>query len=106
MCFFSTSSFCPAFSFASQLQHKIFPPAGSHWYSHDFTTSTSGSKWASARTAVDFAVPFCPLIKTPPIEGFMALRINSFLHFFLPNDGGKRIIKTMCMTHYISRKVG
>jgi len=36
----------------------------------------SGKRLARARTAVDLAVPFSPLIKTPPIFGFITLRIR------------------------------
>ena len=41
------------------------------------TTSTGGSTAVSARTAVDFAVPFSPRTSTPPIAGEMALRISA-----------------------------
>ena len=37
------------------------------------TTSISGSRRDSARTAVDFAVPRSPRISTPPMAGLMAL---------------------------------
>ena len=35
-------------------------------------SSIGGKRLASARTAVDFAVPFSPSIKTPPMDGLMA----------------------------------
>src|SRR6266851_153860 len=41
------------------------------------TTSCSGRSLASARTAVDLPVPFSPRMRTPPIVGTMALRINA-----------------------------
>ena len=37
--------------------------------------------WVSApnaRTAVDLAVPFSPLMRTPPILGFIKLKIKAF----------------------------
>ena len=35
-------------------------------------SSIGGKRLASARTAVDFAVPFSPSIKTPPMDGLIA----------------------------------
>ncbi|KAA3656893.1 MAG: hypothetical protein DWQ04_29705, partial [Chloroflexi bacterium] len=44
----------------------------------------SGSKAASARDAVDFAVPRSPRIRTPPICGLTAFRINARIIFSCP----------------------
>jgi hypothetical protein len=41
------------------------------------TTSTGGSTAVSARTAVDFAVPFSPRTSTPPIAGETAFKISA-----------------------------
>ena len=41
------------------------------------TTLISGNNAARARAAVDLAVPRSPRIRTPPILGLMALRINA-----------------------------
>jgi len=49
----------------------------------------SGSKAARDLTAVDFAVPFSPLISTPPIEGLMAFRIRAFFNFSCPTIAEK-----------------
>ena len=46
---------------------------GLHLYWHPEMTSISGSNAANDRTAVDFAVPFLPRIRTPPILGFIVL---------------------------------
>ncbi len=46
---------------------------GSHEKRHPATTATSGMRAASARTAVDFAVPFSPRTRTPPTAGLTAL---------------------------------
>jgi hypothetical protein len=43
------------------------------------TTSISGSSSASARTAVDFAVPLGPLTSSPPIAGLTALSSSARL---------------------------
>src|SRR5262249_49075583 len=43
------------------------------------TTSISGNRRESARTAVDFAVPLWPRIRTPPIIGLMAFSSNASL---------------------------
>src|SRR5262247_3249552 len=47
--------------------------AGSQENRHPATTATSGRIAASARTMVDFAVPFSPRASTPPIAGDTAL---------------------------------
>ena len=36
-------------------------------------SSIGGNRFASARTAVDLAVPFSPSISTPPMDGLIAL---------------------------------
>ena len=36
-------------------------------------SSIGGNRFASARTAVDLAVPFSPSINTPPMDGLIAL---------------------------------
>src|SRR5262249_24593326 len=43
------------------------------------TTAMSGNRRASARTAVDFAVPLWPRISTPPITGLMAFSSSASL---------------------------
>lgn len=48
--------------------------AGSQEKRQPGTTSTCGISVASARTAVDFAVPFSPRTRTPPTCGETALR--------------------------------
>ena len=55
----------------------------SQWNGH-LDTFLSGSRSASALTAVDFAVPFSPLMSTPPMAGFMTLRIRAFFISFCP----------------------
>src|SRR5690349_16783915 len=47
--------------------------AGSQEYGQPGTTGTGGSSAASARTIVDFAVPFSPRTRTPPTAGDTAL---------------------------------
>jgi hypothetical protein len=52
------------------------------------TTSISGSSAASARAAVDFAVPRSPRISTPPIRELIALRTSArFIRFLIHNRG-------------------
>jgi hypothetical protein len=53
--------------------------AGSHANGQSATTSISGSSSASARTAVDFAVPLGPLMSRPPIAGLTALSSSARL---------------------------
>ena len=48
------------------------------------TTSTAGSTAASARTAVDFAVPFSPRTSTPPIAGDTALSTSASRRSSIP----------------------
>ena len=54
--------------------HHISPCRNTSPNRHPATTVTSGRIAASARTMVDFAVPFSPRTSTPPIEGDTALR--------------------------------
>ncbi len=51
--------------------------AGEHEKRQPATTSTGGRTAVSARTAVDFAVPFSPRTSTPPIAGEIALRMSA-----------------------------
>ena len=51
--------------------------AGSQENRQSGTTVTAGSSAASARTAVDFAVPFSPRTSTPPTPGCTALSSNA-----------------------------
>ena len=44
----------------------------------DYMASTGGKRSASARTAVDFAVPFSPCIKTPPSLGLTTFSTSAF----------------------------
>lgn len=55
-----------------------------------------GNKAAKARTAVDLAVPLSPWIKTPPILGLMAFKINARTISSCP---------TMAVNGYINRSV-
>jgi hypothetical protein len=51
--------------------------AGSHEKRHPSTTDSAGSSAASARTTVDFAVPFSPRTSTPPTDGETALTTSA-----------------------------
>src|SRR5690606_39773077 len=48
--------------------------AGSQENRQSVTTVIGGSRAACARTAVDFAVPFSPRIRTPPMSGLIPVR--------------------------------
>src|ERR1017187_2904134 len=61
-----------------QSRHCCSPGSGGQPNWHPTTTSCSGTSRASARTAVDLAVPFSPRIRTPPIAGLMALRTSAW----------------------------
>jgi hypothetical protein len=52
-------------------------PFGSHANGQSATTWISGSSAASARAAVDLAVPRSPRISTPPMPLLMALRMRA-----------------------------
>src|SRR5260370_13662976 len=43
-----------------------------------------GSRLVRARTAVDLPVPLCPQMRTPPIDGLMALRMRASRIFCCP----------------------
>src|SRR3954468_24696775 len=58
--------------------------SGSQENRHPGTTSTGGRISVSARTAVDFAVPFSPRISTPPIAGEIAARISASWRSSMP----------------------
>ena len=61
------SSASPAATRSRQSSHA--GAAGSHTNAQPATISISGSSSASARTAVDFAVPLGPLTNSPPTAG-------------------------------------
>src|SRR5262249_21704519 len=60
-----------------QSAQRLRSSAGSQLKRQPSTTEIRGRRSASARTAVDFPVPPCPMIKTPPINGSTTLRINA-----------------------------
>src|SRR5438270_1289438 len=60
-----------------QSRQKVSGSSGRQPKWQPSTTCWSGSSRASARTAVDLAVPFSPRISTPPIAGLMALRTRA-----------------------------
>ena len=57
--------------------HHVVGSSGLHLNRHLATTLTSGSSAASARAAVDLAVPRSPRIKTPPIRGLTAFSVSA-----------------------------
>ena len=65
---------CPSFFWQSL--HR-FPLSGLQWKGQPSTTSTCSMRSVSPRTAVDFAVPFSPRIKTPPSAGLMRFKISA-----------------------------
>src|SRR5207248_7391130 len=58
--------------------------AGSQEYGQPRTTGTGGSSAASPRTMVDFAVPFSPRTRTPPMAGDTALSSSANFRFAMP----------------------
>ena len=70
--------------------HSGSGAAGSQANRHPSTTDTGGSSAASARTTVDFAVPFSPRTSTPPMAGETAFRQQRQPQVVHPDDGGER----------------
>ena len=70
---------CLSIVLTAQCGQTSAASAGAQPKGHPATTSISGSKCARARTAVDFAVPLCPRISTPPIVGLMAFSRSASL---------------------------
>src|SRR5207342_2866991 len=64
--------------------HAGSGPAGSHEYGQPGTTGTGGSSAASPRTMVDFAVPFSPRTRTPPMAGDTALSSSASFSSAIP----------------------
>src|ERR1700755_1965240 len=58
--------------------------AGSQEYGQPGTTGTGGSRAASPRTMVDFAVPFSPRTRTPPMAGDTALSSSASFRSAIP----------------------
>ncbi len=58
--------------------------AGSQEYGQPGTTGTGGSSAASPRTMVDFAVPFSPRTRTPPMAGDTALSSSASFRSAIP----------------------
>ena len=58
--------------------------AGSHEYGQPGTTGTGGSSPARPRTMVDFAVPFSPRTRTPPMAGDTALSSSASFRSAIP----------------------
>ena len=54
------------------------------------------------RTAVDLAVPFCPRISTPPMEGSMALHTRAFFIFSWPRIAEKEKIGRVIAQAFLS----
>ena len=65
--------------------------AGSQENRQPATTATGGSSAASARTAVDLAVPFSPRTSTPPTAGDDRVEQQREPQVVHPDDGGERI---------------
>src|SRR5205823_14792123 len=72
-----TSSWGPA-------GHPGSGAAGSQEYGQPRTTGTGGSSAASPRTMVDFAVPFSPRTRTPPMAGDTALSSSASFRSAIP----------------------
>src|SRR5205807_9911921 len=72
-----TSSWGPA-------GHPGSGAAGSQEYGQPRTTGTGGSNSASPRTMVDFAVPFSPRTRTPPMAGDTALSSSASFRSAIP----------------------
>ena len=68
----------PAAAFLRQSSQKNSGAAGSQRHAQPATARMAGSSSAAARTAVDFAVPFSPLISTPPKDGMTILSKSAF----------------------------
>src|SRR5690348_6842898 len=58
--------------------------AGSQEYGQPETTRTGGSNAARPRTMVDFAVPFSPRTRTPPMAGDTALSSSASFRSAIP----------------------
>src|SRR5205823_11860206 len=72
-----TSSWGPA-------GHPGSGAAGSQEYGQPETTRTGGSNAARPRTMVDFAVPFSPRTRTPPMAGDTALSSSASFRSAIP----------------------
>ena len=64
--------------FSWHSSHQFDLSAGSSWKRQPWMHWRGGRRSASARTAVDFAVPFSPWIKTPPSRGLTTFSTSAF----------------------------
>ena len=79
----STSGALPSY-FSWHSSHHAAGASGSSWNRQPLMQRRGGSRSASARTAVDFAVPFSPWINTPPSRGFTTLSTSACFIFSCP----------------------
>ena len=89
---------------SAQKLHSGDGRTGSQLYGQPATTLTNGNIDANARTAVLLAVPRCPIIITPPIDGSMTHNANASLSSLWPTMAvnGKTWWMLGCLTSLTS----